>query len=148
MLSDTTKPESSAISMARLILGVTEALTVLKIKISQHKFPTIDGGVCVEHNNTFIFLLPIFISKFLPKRSGIYNIIFLPSHGVLYKNKQYFSTEDIKEGDVFILDYVPGVGVKTSKNSITFSEKKSNYKSGDFFHITFDKDTNHFLILQ
>ena len=32
--------------------------------------------------------------------------------------------------------------VKTSKNSITFSEKKSNYKSGDFFHITFDKDTN------
>lgn len=32
--------------------------------------------------------------------------------------------------------------VKTSKNSITFSEKKSNYKSADFFHITFDKDTN------
>lgn len=32
--------------------------------------------------------------------------------------------------------------VKTSKNSITFSEKKSNYKSGDFFYITFDKDTN------
>ena len=32
--------------------------------------------------------------------------------------------------------------VKTSKNSITFSEKKSNYKSGDFFHINFDKDTN------
>lgn len=32
--------------------------------------------------------------------------------------------------------------VKTSKNSITFSEKKSNYKSDDFFHITFDKDTN------
>ena len=32
--------------------------------------------------------------------------------------------------------------VKTSKNSINFLEKKSNYKSGDFFHITFDKDTN------
>ena len=31
---------------------------------------------------------------------------------------------------------------KTSKNSIIFSEKKSNYKSGDFFYITFDKDTN------
>lgn len=32
--------------------------------------------------------------------------------------------------------------VKTSKNSITFSEKKSNYKSADFFQINFDKDTN------
>lgn len=32
--------------------------------------------------------------------------------------------------------------VKTSKNSINFLEKKSNYKSGDFFYITFDKDTN------
>ena len=31
---------------------------------------------------------------------------------------------------------------KLSKNSIIFLEKKSNYKSDDFFHITFDKDTN------
>ena len=31
---------------------------------------------------------------------------------------------------------------KTSKNSIIFSEKKANYKTADFFHITFDKDTN------
>jgi hypothetical protein len=28
-----------------------------------------------------------------------------------------FSNESIKVGDVFVLDYVPGVGVKTSKNS-------------------------------
>ncbi|MFN8259711.1 MAG: chalcone isomerase family protein [Chitinophagales bacterium] len=27
-----------------------------------------------------------------------------------------FSKETIKEGDLFVLDYVPGVGVKTSKN--------------------------------
>ena len=31
---------------------------------------------------------------------------------------------------------------KLSKNSIIFLEKKSNYKSDDFFHINFDKDTN------
>ena len=31
---------------------------------------------------------------------------------------------------------------KLSKNSIIFLEKKSNYKSDDFFHITFDKDIN------
>jgi uncharacterized membrane protein len=28
-----------------------------------------------------------------------------------------FSKEEIKEGDVFVLNYIPGVGVKTSKNS-------------------------------
>ena len=28
-----------------------------------------------------------------------------------------FKKEEIKEGDVFVLNYIPGVGVKTSKNN-------------------------------